>query len=482
MKVKKYTGETMQDVIFQVKADLGPEAVIVNKRKSKKGGFFGFFGKEMFEVVAALEAKSGGPDNSVQKSPAQNKNLQADDEQVDDVVEISNHGRKARRDERSDIQKTASEDPENKNAIKEFISDLKTAADAAEEKENKIIEEKKNNFRKQLNKQQNYHQDNQQQSKQQETSASKLEVKESHNSQKNEEIDKQNTKKNERNLTAAQKLQSKFQNKKTGSSENKNLNNSNQLYNYLLDQGVESRNVNLFLKEMDAEIESADHEDFEEQLKDFLASYFAANTEIELDSEQKVVSFIGPTGVGKTTTMAKIAAHFAVENDKKVGLITADTYRIAAVEQLQTYSKIIDIPFAVCYSSSKLEEMIRGQFRNCDLILIDTPGSSWKDQQQLSRLKDFVNHNFVDEVHLLLSLNTKSSDLRNVVSKFSELEPDRALLTKLDETSTYGEMINLKENFDLSLSYLTCGQDVPEDLETAGADQIYKYLFGDFYA
>jgi flagellar biosynthesis protein FlhF len=477
MKVKKYTGENMQDVIFQVKADLGPEAVIVNKRKFKKGGFFGFFGKEMFEVVAALEAKSGGADNSVEKSSAQQKNLQADDQQVDDVVEISNHGRKARRDERADIQKTASEDPENKNAIKEFISDLKTAADAAEEKENKKNEEKKNKFRKQLNKQQNYHQD-----KQQETSVTKLEEKESQNSQKTEEIDKQNTKESERNLTAAQKLQSKFQNKKTSSSEKKNLNNSNQLYNYLLDQGVESRNVNLFLKEMDAEIESADHDDFEEQLKDFLASYFAANTEIELDSKQKVVSFIGPTGVGKTTTMAKIAAHFAVENDKKVGLITADTYRIAAVEQLQTYSKIIDIPFAVCYSSSKLEEMIRGQFRNCDLILIDTPGSSWKDQQQLSRLKGFVNHNFVDEVHLLLSLNTKSSDLRNVVSKFSELEPDRALLTKLDETSTYGEMINIKENFNLSLSYLTCGQDVPEDLETAGAEQIYKYLFGDFYA
>jgi flagellar biosynthesis protein FlhF len=163
-------------------------------------------------------------------------------------------------------------------------------------------------------------------------------------------------------------------------------------------------------------------------------------------------------------------------------LITADTYRIAAVEQLQTYSKIIDIPFAVCYSSSKLEEMIAGQFRNCDLILVDTPGSSWKDQDQLGRLKDFVDHSLVDEVHLLLSLNTKSSDLRSIVSQFSELEPDRALLTKLDETSSYGDIINIKENYDLSLSYLTCGQDVPEDFETAGAEEIYNYLFGDFNA
>ncbi|MFN2341268.1 MAG: flagellar biosynthesis protein FlhF [Halanaerobium sp.] len=472
MKVKKYTGENMQDVIFKVKSDLGPEAVIVNKRKFKKGGFFGFFGKEMFEVVAALEAKSD------QAEPA----ARADnDQQGDDVVEISNYGRSAKKAGRTKIQKTASEDPENKNAIKEFISDLKTAADTAAEKEKAETENKKNNFREQLNE----HQSQQEQKAEQQNKVQTLEKekpKEKEDLNKKEKIKEQNFEKNQRKLTAAQKLQNKFQNKKNGGrNANENLNNSNQLYNYLLDQGVESRNVNLFLKGMDAYIES-ENDDLETQLKDYLAIYFADNTEIELDSDQKVVSFIGPTGVGKTTTMAKIAAHFAVENNKRVGLITADTYRIAAVEQLQTYSEIIDIPFAVCYSSSKLQEMIEGQFRNCDLILIDTPGSSWKDQQQLGRLKDFVNHDFVDEVHLLLSLNTKSSDLRNIVSKFSKLEPDKALLTKLDETTTYGDIINVKKNHNLPLSYLTCGQDVPEDLETANADQIYKYLFGDFYA
>lgn len=461
----------MQDVIFKVKSDLGPEAVIVNKRKFKKGGFFGFFAKEMFEVVAALEAKTDTAETAAQAD---------NDEPVDDVVEISNYGRNAKKADRTKIQKTASEDPENKNAIKEFISDLKTAADAAE-KEKENAEEKSNNFRDQLNE----HQSQQEQNNQQQSKGQTLErekPKEKQDLNKKNSLEKQNPEKDERKLTAAQKLQNKFQNKKTdGRNGNKNLNNSNQLYNYLLDQGVDSRNVNLFLKEMDAQTES-ENDDLEVQLKDFLAIYFSDNTEIELDLDQKVVSFIGPTGVGKTTTMAKIAAHFAVDNNKRVGLITADTYRIAAVEQLQTYSKIIDIPFAVCYSSSKLKEMIRGQFRNCDLILIDTPGSSWKDQQQLGRLKDYVNHDFVDEVHLLLSLNTKSSDLRNIVSRFSELEPDSALLTKLDETTTYGDIINVKENYDLPLSYLTCGQDVPEDFERANADQIYKYLFGDFYA
>mgnify|MGYP006298990205 CR=1 FL=1 len=477
MKVKKYTGENMQDVIFQVKAELGPEAVIVNKRKFKKGGFFGFFGKEMFEVVAALETKGGNSNIEKQKS---------DEQQVDDVVEISNQGKNSKEVDRTKIQKTASEDPENKNAIKEFISDLKTAADAAEEKEKEKANKakKNNNFREELNKQR--HNDQQKQNRQKKNQVRDQQPDESekinqNEVNENEELQEEKSKKEEKNLTAAQKLQNKFQDKNSGSS-SKNLNNSNQLYNYLLDQGVDSRNVNLFLKEMDAQMDTENNNDFEAQLKDFLAFYFKENSEIKLDSAQKIVSFIGPTGVGKTTTMAKIAAHFAVDNNKNVGLITADTYRIAAVEQLQTYSKIIDIPFAVCYSSSKLEEMIGGQFRNCDLILIDTPGSSWKDQLQLGRLKDYVDHSFIDEVHLLLSLNTKSSDLRSVVSKFSKLEPDSALLTKLDETSSYGDIINITENYNLPLSYLTFGQDVPEDLAAADADQIYKYLFGDFYA
>ncbi len=456
MKVKKYTGETMQDVIFQVKADLGPEAVIVNKRKFKKGGFLGFFGTELFEVVAALEDK--GSESAETEGDKETETL-------DDIIEISNYGSRSKKIEEESIQKTASQDPENKNAIKEFINDLKTA-------EKSVLQNQKEDKKQNVDSSKNSKQKN---------DFKKEFAKHSQVKQENQQIsnpDSGSLKNKEENLTAAQKLQNKFQNKNSGS---KKLNNSNQLYNYLLDQGVDSRNVNLFLKEMDTKI-SADYDDFKRKLKDFLEIYFADNEEIKLEQNQKVISFVGPTGVGKTTTMAKIAAHFAVDQNKDVGLITADTYRIAAVEQLQTYSKIIDIPFAVCYSSSKLEEMIKGQFRNCDLVLIDTPGSSWKDQPQIGRLNDFVDHSFIDEVHLLLSLNTKSSDLRNIITKFSELEPDKALLTKLDETSSYGDIINIKENYKLPISYLTCGQDVPEDFEIADSEQIYKYLFGDFYA
>ena len=476
MKVKKYTGETIQDVIFQVKADLGPEAVIINKRKFKKGGIFGFFGKTMFEIVAALENK-----NSAEKT--------AQEEQSDDRIEISSFDKVSSRDlERKNIEKTASPDPENKNAIKEFITGLKESHDnqttangetekiSESETYNKTAKKIERVSNKNDNKNDSEFRDELQRLQNNKKKNSEMRV-----SQKNKVKNSSSDKNEDQNLTAEQKLQNKFE-KKGVKNKNKNLNNSNQLYNYLLDQGVDSRNLNRFLKKMNNEINFDSDTEFKKQLKNFFKLYFIENNGIEIDSRQKIITFIGPTGVGKTTTMAKIAAHFAVDEDKSVGLITADTYRIAAVEQLQTYSNIIDIPFAVCYSSSKLKEMLEGQFRDCDLVLIDTPGSSWKDQQQLGRLKDYTDKEFVDEVHLLLSLNTKSSDLRSVVSKFSKLNPDRVLLTKLDETNSYGDIINIKENYELPLSYLTVGQDVPEDLEIANPENIYQYLFGDFYA
>lgn len=463
MKVKKYTGENIQDVIFQVKADLGPEAVIINKRKFKKGGIFGFFGRTMFEVVAALEDKNVKAQTELEK------------DQDDDRVEISGYESNKRKVNRENIKKTASDDPENKNAIKEFISDLKFSEanlDSTQKEQDKLNSSQKQASHAEVQPENRFKNELKKFKDDAESKNKAAEKKKSQTAAENTEEDQ--------NLTAEQKLQKKFQNK-LGKKKSKNLNNNNQLYNYLLDQGVDSRNLNLFLKKMNNGIDFDSEEEFKEQLKNFFDIYFLDNREINIDSQQKIITFVGPTGVGKTTTMAKIAAHFAVNKNRNVGLITADTYRIAAVEQLQTYSNIIDIPFAVCYSSSKLREMIEGKFRNCDLILIDTPGSSWKDQLQLGRLEDYTDKNIVDEVHLLLSLNTKSSDLKSIVNKFSKLNPDKALLTKLDETNSYGDIINIKENYKLPISYLTCGQDVPEDLETASSEIIYDYLFGDFY-
>jgi flagellar biosynthesis protein FlhF len=424
MKVKKYTGESIQDVIFKVKADLGPEAVIIEKRKLTKGGIFGFFGKTVFEVVAALEE-----------------------------------------------HKTASPDPEQKNAIKEFINDIQNveAAEADQELEDDFAQRGSGNFKRALDKY-------------------KAEIA-NHKKRKHQSGDNQaELGDSEPEKTAAKKINIKIdsQQKKSGRTQidlnrSKGLDDDNQLYNYLLEQGVDSRIVNIFIKKINEDQEALAADSYNDKLKIFFNNYFKQGSQIKLDKEQKVISFIGPTGVGKTTTMAKVAAYFTLEKNKKVALMTADTYRIAAVEQLRTYSNIIDIPFAVCYQSSKLRAMLNNQFSDCDLVLIDTPGSSWKNSLQLEELKEYTSHDFIDEVHLLLSLNTKSSDLYSIIDKFSPLEPDKIIFTKLDETTSYGDIINIKENYQLPFSYLTYGQDVPEDISEAEAENLFEYIFGDFY-
>ncbi|SFL78691.1 flagellar biosynthesis protein FlhF [Halanaerobium salsuginis] len=477
MKVKKYTGETMQDVIFQVKADLGQEAVIVDKRKVKKGGILGFFTKTKVEVVAALEDST--TKNSAEKSVDGKNITSANDER--DSIDISNYRSRSRS---SQIPETASKNPAEKNAIKEFIDDLKYEDNSIIKRAGQEVKNIAKFNQDKLKQAVNKYQARKTQSAPNKQPENKIAA-----TVKAEPDSSANTVKEElsfeqENLTAAQRLQSRL-NGKTGTSKNNNkIFNDNQLYNYLLDQGVESRNLNLFLNKINSEIElvEADETVYKDQLNQFFNSYFAANSGIDLSKQQTVISFVGPTGVGKTTTMAKIAAHFAIEENKKVALVTADTYRIAAVEQLQTYSKIIDIPFAVCYSSAKLENLITEKFADRDLVLIDTPGSSWQDRSQLSRLTDYTERDFIDEVQLLLSLNTKSSDLRSIITKFSILNPDKILLTKLDETSTYGDIINIKESYDYPFSYLTFGQDVPDDIETASANVLFKYVFGDFYA
>lgn len=196
-------------------------------------------------------------------------------------------------------------------------------------------------------------------------------------------------------------------------------------------------------------------------------------------NKRKVVALIGPTGVGKTTTIAKIAANFVQDNDYKVGLVTSDTYRIAAVQQLKTYSDIINIPLEVVYDEDEFAKVIAGKYKDFDLVLLDTPGSSWNDKVQLGRLKKLVNKSLVDETHLLLSLSSSRSNIEKVIENFSELSPNRFLLTKIDEATSFGNILNLRYYHKQPFSYFSSGQDVPDDIEVAYEDKLLPLILGD---
>ena len=194
----------------------------------------------------------------------------------------------------------------------------------------------------------------------------------------------------------------------------------------------------------------------------------------------KMLFFIGPTGVGKTTTIAKIASHFCVDGGKKVALLTADTYRIAAAEQLRTYANILEVPFRIIYSVEELSQAVR-DFKDCDYILVDTAGHSHQNAEQKKVMKELIHS--VDgilekEVFLVLSATTKYRDLLSIADTYSDMTDYKLIFTKLDETITLGNLLNLKLYTGAPLSYVTCGQNVPDDIEDFNPQKTVKRLLG----
>jgi len=200
--------------------------------------------------------------------------------------------------------------------------------------------------------------------------------------------------------------------------------------------------------------------------------------EIKVENgKPKVIMFLGPTGVGKTTTLAKIAANFMIKEGKKVGLITADTYRIAAVEQLKTYSEIMGTPITVIYSPKEMKDAIKKNSEN-DLILIDTPGKSHKNKKHFDEIKDIYKAAEPDETYLLISATTKLKDCKELINAYGFIDNYRLIFTKIDETSSLGVLLNVRELTGKSLSYVTTGQSVPDDIEIADVETISKKLLG----
>ena len=193
----------------------------------------------------------------------------------------------------------------------------------------------------------------------------------------------------------------------------------------------------------------------------------------------KIVFFIGPTGVGKTTTLAKIASKHKLEDGAKIAMITADTYRIAAVEQLKIYANILSVPVEVIYEVTELKDTIE-KFSQYDLILVDTAGRSHKNLEQCQDVKDLISSipEYETEVYLVLSATTKYKDMQMIVDTYSDIPDCRLIFTKLDETSAYGIILNMKLKTGLSLSYTTYGQDVPDDISIMDPQMIAKQLLG----
>ena len=190
-----------------------------------------------------------------------------------------------------------------------------------------------------------------------------------------------------------------------------------------------------------------------------------------------MVALIGPTGVGKTTTIAKLAAHLKLREHRRIGLVTIDTYRIAAIDQLRKYAEILDAPLRAVATAEDLRTAV-ASMHECDYVLIDTAGRSPNDAMKLSELKTFLAAANPDEVHLVLSTTASQACVELAVNRFSEVRVDRIIFTKLDEAAHLGVVLNVARKLNKGLSYITTGQDVPDDIEEGKSSRLAQLIMG----
>lgn len=254
------------------------------------------------------------------------------------------------------------------------------------------------------------------------------------------------------------------------------------LYNKMLDNEMDEKYVNSILEDA-SKTKKADLP-FDYLLANIyqkMVLKFGRSEGITPSEEgPRIVFFIGPTGVGKTTTIAKLAGRYCVEEKKKVTLLTADTYRIAAAEQLRTYANILETPFRIIYTPEEMQAAVE-DYWDCDYIFIDTAGRSHQNTDQLEKMKEMVaalKRPESYQVFLVLSATTKYRDLQKIADCYGKIADFELIFTKLDETEAVGNLLNMKLYTDAPIAYVTCGQNVPDDMEAFDPQKTVKQILG----
>ncbi|GEL75860.1 flagellar biosynthesis protein FlhF [Tenuibacillus multivorans] len=225
------------------------------------------------------------------------------------------------------------------------------------------------------------------------------------------------------------------------------------------------------------------HNDDPQSLMTYVKHYFLTklkddNAFSKHDSKARWIYLLGATGVGKTTTIAKLAASSSIASGKRIAFITLDTYRIAAIDQLKTYAKILNVPVEVAYNLQDFEKA-KEKFKDYDIVFIDSAGRNYLKDEYINRIQDFVTFGENEEIYCVLSLTSKQKDLDQIFQRFSKLNIDRVIFTKADETSQFGTIYNLWKKYKFKISYITFGQSVPDDIQEATPELIADLIVGE---
>ncbi len=423
MIIKKYIGKTEEEAIALAKAELGDNVTIMNTKEVVPRGLYKFFRKPSVEVTAAVDENI--KESSVEPVKEEKKEDIPDFSKLQQVL---NEKQFSPAPDSKTAQKEAERERMLKNSqiIEEELTEQQNGKDSGND-----IEQKLNTLQDLLEKQ---------------MTMGREEEKE----EKERAVDK-----NQAYLDLIRKQ--------------------------LIDNEVEESYVEQILEEIEGTLKN------NSTLDNILASVYqkivlkiGSPHLIDLKTKRtRYIFFIGPTGVGKTTTIAKIASVMKLAKKSKVALITSDTYRIAAVEQLKIYSNILGIPLKVVYAAEEMEK-VREELRGFDLVLVDTAGRSHNNQGQKEDLNNILKTvpDSDKEIFLVLSATTKYKDLVKIANTYSEICKYNLIFTKLDETDTIGNIFNMHILTGAPLSYTTCGQNVPNDIGKIDAQKIAKQLLG----
>lgn len=251
-------------------------------------------------------------------------------------------------------------------------------------------------------------------------------------------------------------------------------------YRYLLEQEVEEtvakEMINSIIKDHQGQ-EDITYEQVLEACGNYIENRLKPFNISQL-TESKVIQLIGPTGVGKTTTIAKIAATLMLNNMKKVAFVTTDTYRIAAIDQLKTYARILNVPIEVAYSVEEYKNAI-GKLNGYDVILVDTAGRNFREQKYVRQLRESLAIGKELDTYIVLALTAKPKDIIETYDQFNSIPKKGVIFTKMDETTQYGSLINLPFMKNIDIAFVTNGQDVPDDLLLANPKEISQLIIGD---
>ncbi|OME99931.1 flagellar biosynthesis protein FlhF [Paenibacillus amylolyticus] len=448
MRVKQYVVETMPEAMLQIRKDLGSDAVILSTKEIKVGGVMGMFRKKRIEVVAAVDKE----ENKQTTKPVQNQFTPVPRAFVPEAY---------RQTARSFV--AASDESVTTNTADQSVQDQSVAAPSVFESRNigSNIDSGSGSSST----------DHKPRPQGADFSGSTTAPKPTGSDLQQDKL-----------MTELQDLKQMVTRlSKQGTSADPVPEELHTIRERLTEQDVWPEVWESWFDSIQAKWseDGLKEQDVEQIVKLEVMHFLEQRIEEGILPTTRIVYVAGPTGVGKTTTIAKLAAEQMFKKQRKVGFITSDTYRISAVEQLRTYASILNVPLEVVQSPGDTQRAI-SRLENCDLIFMDTAGRNYRNELLVSELQSLLAPVENSETFLVMSMTSKSADMVQITEHFSKYGLDKVIFTKMDETGSCGPLFNLLHRFPLKLAYVANGQNVPDDLLKPDADSLSKQLLGEW--